>query len=309
MSTVSHGAGMSEQAPRPQVTDEEKRAFKRNGFHTVPNNVDDELIAAARQAILEDPGTPTTDAELEEMRAKDPGALTVDYEGRNVKLYRHSMNVDRPEAAADVFAEINERIHEHAAAFVGEGLLSEPGSHCRIVLRFPQDERVTDPYARRPSELGSHIDGPEQDPPHTTTIAVTTHLNDIQPRGGGFTVWPGSHRIVADFVKDHPLGEAGGGIRAPTGAGTWSRHRALDDAFEPVETYGPAGTTTFWHGNIEHCGGINLSPGRVRIGMFSRFTIDGWDEIMDDAVTAPFEHWSAMDGIDIDPDDGREWAP
>jgi len=125
---VSHGTPMSGQTSRPRVTDGERRAFEHNGSHTVPNNVDGELIAAAREAILEDPGIPTTDAELEAMRAKDPEHLIVDYEGRNVKLYRHSMTVDRPESAADVFGEINERIHEHASAFVGEGLRSEPGT-------------------------------------------------------------------------------------------------------------------------------------------------------------------------------------
>ena len=77
---------------------------------------------------------------------------------------------------------------------------------------------MTDPYAQRPGELGRHTDGPEQESPHTTTIAVTTHRN-VQPRGGGVTVWPGSHRIVADFLGDHPLGDAAGGIRAPTGPG------------------------------------------------------------------------------------------
>jgi hypothetical protein len=29
---------------------------------------------------------------------------------------------------------------------------------------------------------------------------------------------------------------------------------------------------------------------------------------MEEAATSPFEHWSAMDGIDIEPDD-REWTP
>ena len=45
--------------------------------------------------------------------------------------------------------------------------------------------------------------------------------------------------------------------------------------------------------------------------MFSRFTIDGWHEdgSMDGTVTGPFAHWSAMDGIGIDPEDGRERTP
>jgi len=78
-----------------------------------------------------------------------------------------------------------------------------------------------------------------------------------------------------------------------------------------VETYGPAGTTTFRDDNVEHCGGIDLAHGRVRIGTFSRFTIDGWHEdgSMDETVTGPLAHWSAMDGIGIDPEDGRERTP
>ena len=300
---------MSAQRTIPQITDRDRQQFKRNGFHTLWNTIDPDLIEKARAAILDDPTTPNTKEELTEMREQDPEDLAIDYEGRGVKLYRDSTNFDRPEADEDHFAAINEQVHAIAEQFVGEGLLGEPSSHCRVVLRFPQDERVTDPYHQKASEVRSHIDGPEQDPPHTMTIGITTHLNDIQPRGGGFTVWPGSHRIVGDFFKDHPIGEGSGGIRAPTGAGTWSHHRSLDQAFEPVEVFGPAGTTTFWHGNMEHSGGINLAPGRVRMGMFTRFNIEGWDEIMEEAAANPFAHWTAMDGVSIEPEDGAEWAP
>ena len=52
-----------------------------------------------------------------------------------------------------------------------------------------------------------HLDGYNKDEQATVgfTIGVTVYLSDVAPRGGGFTLWPGSHKAVAEFFKSHSL--------------------------------------------------------------------------------------------------------
>ena len=78
---------------------------------------------------------------------------------------------------------------------------------------------------------------------------MVLYLSDVLPQGGGFTVWPGSHRVIA---KHHAT--LGGEDRLP------SFYDALEDVqarIRPVELSGPAGTVVFRHHRIVHTAGIN----------------------------------------------------
>ena len=37
------------------------------------------------------------------------------------------------------------------------------------------------------------------------TVAVTVNMNDIKPKSGGFTVWPGTHIRAHDYFRKHAL--------------------------------------------------------------------------------------------------------
>lgn len=84
---------------------------------------------------------------------------------------------------------------------------------------------------------------------HKFQVGVVLYLSDVRPHGGGFTVWPGSHDVMA---KHH--GSLGGEDRLPS----------FDDALagvgaeiRPFEVSGPAGTVVFWHHRLVHTAGIN----------------------------------------------------
>ena len=84
---------------------------------------------------------------------------------------------------------------------------------------------------------------------HKFQVGVVLYLSDVSPRGGGFTVWPGSHNVMA---KHH--GSLGGEDRLPTFD---SAVAGVQASTQPVEVVGPSGTVVFWHQRIVHTAGIN----------------------------------------------------
>ena len=105
--------------------------------------------------------------------------------------------------------------------------------------------------------------------PHTDQVCqqlnVCTYLDDVPPRCGGFTVYPGSHRLM---------------FRAHRLAANWSPrpdfratlHRVIDE-IEPVEIVGGKGDVVFWHGRTVHSAGAHFGAG-IRWALFADFTHD-----------------------------------
>ena len=131
--------------------------------------------------------------------------------------------------------------------------------------------------------------------PHT--INGVAYLDRVQPYGGGFTAWPGSHRDVCRYVADHPIQSVQGGIRAPDGEGGWDETRSRDEVFDPLELTGDPGTVVLWHGRLEHEGGINLRPGNVRMAHIKRFFHEDAWEMQERAPEEPYLGWDAMAGV------------
>ena len=70
-------------------------------------------------------------------------------------------------------------------------------------------------------------------------VGVVLYLSDVLPQAGGFTVWPGSHHVMA---KRH--GSLGGGDRLPTFDLAVAGVQA---STQPVELTGPTGTVDLSH--------------------------------------------------------------
>ena len=105
--------------------------------------------------------------------------------------------------------------------------------------------------------------------PHTDQVCqqlnACAYLDDVPARGGGFTVYPGSHQIM---------------FRAHRFAANWSPLPTFRDCLyrviaevEPLEIAGGKGDVVFWHGRTVHSAGVHLGD-NIRWAVFADFTHD-----------------------------------
>jgi hypothetical protein len=103
-------------------------------------------------------------------------------------------------------------------------------------------------------------------------LQIMAYLDDVQPNGGAFQVWPGSHtRIWEQQFKD--LFERGEthtksrrGVTAPEdGAGAATIRQVVADT-PRVDTHAPAGSVVLWHTKLLHAAGNNDTADSMRVG-------------------------------------------
>ncbi len=165
---------------------------------------------------------------------------------------------------------------------VGKNTLTNstnPGPH----FRFPTGE--TDWELPK----HGHLDGyytPTNGVPEGTVgrfhVGVTFYLNNVVHKGGGFTVWPGTHIQAAEYFKTHALlcfkgGDANQTFTMP----------------QAVEITGPPGTACFWHGQLMHTGCKN-SATEIRMAFITRFSRK---DIKDHLFEFPDNIWTYYEGI------------
>ena len=106
------------------------------------------------------------------------------------------------------------------------------------------------------SKLGPHMDQ------NMTEMTVVMYLEDVEPRSGGFTIYPGSAELL------YPTSEQ---------AFNWvatDRSREVMDSIKrevtPVEFTGKAGDVIFCHGLVVHSAGIHEGP-NIRVAVIQDF--------------------------------------
>lgn len=95
--------------------------------------------------------------------------------------------------------------------------------------------------------LGPHTDD------QAAQLGAMVLIDDVPPRCGGFTLWPGSHLIFRRFWSANV-----GGRIVDQDAYEAAVAAVLTDV-QPVEITGKAGDVVFWHGRMMHSAGINHS--------------------------------------------------
>lgn len=109
-----------------------------------------------------------------------------------------------------------------------------------------------------------------------TRLQVSAYIDDLPPKCGGFTVWPGSHaRIWSEQWQAFHEGEKHTDkhltIRRAGGYNDPVIGRIKADT-EPFDCYGPAGTVVLWHTKILHVAGQNCSEDVIRQATIYGFT-------------------------------------
>ncbi len=196
--------------------------------------------------------------------AKMPAADTVGfYEGRQRNVHARDTVKLHDLGSADFVVDLvpnNPKVREVAKLLLGDDL--RPSTRTRgVYALFPT---TVPPGAdgqarRRATALGPHTDRVCQQ------LNVCAYLDDVPPRNGGFTLYPGSHKTM---------------FRAHRCAANWSPLPSFRDAVRsvvrdivPLELPGAAGDVIFWHGRTVHSAGIHTGE-RIRWAVFGDFTLD-----------------------------------
>ena len=119
-----------------------------------------------------------------------------------------------------------------AEQMLGEGSLAVPTRTRGIYCRFPQRDIPVQP-------LKPHTDG------HEFHLGVLGFIDDVPANGGGFTIWPKSHRV---FYYQH-LTQYGGDK-----ADTYDEYYDLLKEQKATECCGEAGDIVFFHHRLAHAG-------------------------------------------------------
>ncbi|PSP78937.1 hypothetical protein BRC81_05535 [Halobacteriales archaeon QS_1_68_20] len=274
----------------PTFTDEQRREFKELGFIVLPGELDSDLISRAREGLKK--GTPSDREEYDEV---------ADDEDRFKQM---TQNIP----SAEPFNEINRRMFEYAEELLGEDELVPPGDGTQIALRYPSGKSPHDPEAERPRELHGHLDGYGTgyefgDQIEYASIFGITYLDRVRPRGGGFTVWPGSHWTAQEYFRDHSLESGRGGLPAIDEDGHWDYDRKRNDQFDPFEISGPPGTLILAHYKLEHTGGVNHSDS-IRMAAIRRFRRKNAQDQKHDAAQNIWKYWPKMQDVEVSPEFG-----
>jgi ectoine hydroxylase-related dioxygenase (phytanoyl-CoA dioxygenase family) len=262
------------------LSEQQRRRFKRDGYLVVTDALDDDLVEEGRETLAA--------AVPEDI--DDPDDV-VGEGGRSPE----------PDATAP-FGAINDRLYDYATALVGDELVAPDVSHLQFALRYPRDLRLGAHHDRTPSF--GHLDayGPgfrDEGEYGGFTVGATVYFDDVVERGGGFTVWPGSHWVAADYYADHSVESPGyhGHLPAIDDDGGWDYTRRLDEQARSHEIAAPGGSVILWHNKLTHAAGVNQSP-NVRIAGIQRFSRHDHDEIKRDAADKPFKYWPALEEVE-----------
>lgn len=292
----------------PLLTAEQKRRFKRDGFLVIQDAFDETLVADAREAIWE--AIPEDDDDPESWFARDGDHDEILHRGSSSQSGANLPTVEP-------FEELFRDVYPFAEELVGGGVLAAPeerpaeyclhGGHLMAsredggplidhdgaigpIIQYPSDLRdpLDEPYDYT---VGRHVDGGTG--PYATedddveylpfTIACAVYFDEVVPRGGGFTVWPGSHRKTSAYFEDHSYGDyiADSGVLEDLELGP------------ATEITGSPGTLVLWHHNIAHGAAPNHTD-RVRMAGFQRIARSDIGDVGQAGLADPWLQYPAI---------------
>ena len=115
-----------------------------------------------------------------------------------------------------------------------------------------------------------------------TNINIVIYVEDILDRGGGFTLWPGSHLKAAEYFKNHSQLSLQGGIGD-----------TVMDLGEGLQIVGQAGTVCLWHGQLFHSGSQNCQK-NIRMALIGRYARKDINDILFETPDDPWAYWEGI---------------
>ena len=247
------------------LTSADKAFFKENGYLVVKDALSEELVRNAQDALWE--------------------GIEADREDPQTWIGAGPRSPARGSHPA-----ISATLHQSPLAammgeLVGEDKLNlNPNNGPGPALVYPSgDEPGAVPSNGHLDGYYTPTNGVAEGTVGYSTINVTIYVEDIEPGGGCFTLWPGSHRTAAEYFRNHSLLSIQGGS---------SRHRF--DLGQGLEIAGPAGTACLWHGQLFHSGSKNCRR-NIRMALIGRYARRDANDIR---FETPEDMWTYWEGID-----------
>lgn len=255
------------------LTDSQRREFGRQGYLVVEDAIDNDLVNQGQELIWDEvPEHPDDTEALVGVGSRVP---------------------DVP--SEEPFMTIKQKLYEYAADLVGQHLVAPEDPSMQLALRYPGDLRLSAHVDRKPDH--GHLDGygpgfKESGEYSSWQVAAVVYFDDVVEGGGGFTVWPGSHWIAADYFSEHALNAPGygGSLPAIDDDGGWDSDHTIDDQLRSRELNYDAGTIILWHNKLYHTSGVNQSE-NVRMAGIMRFSRNDQEQIYEDAADQPLKYW------------------
>lgn len=244
-----------------ELTLEQKRALVEDGYVPLPGIVPREKVDAALRAINSSLGA----------NGIDPTQLP---------KFRAQSYAPELQRSPEIAGLLNDTpLWGAAESLIGPGQI-RPVNAGQIALRFP----TTDP----PSDPHPHIDGmytPTNGVKEGTianfTALVGVLLSDLpNPHAGNFTVWPGSHRLYAEYFREK-------------GSEALLAGMPEVDLPEPCQITGRVGDAVLCHYQIGHGIAGNGSP-HIRYAIFFRLTHVDHDTVHWECMTDIWREWAGM---------------
>jgi hypothetical protein len=217
--------------------------FKLNGFVVLKDVLDPSLMHRAREAVWE---------EIQQgIEREDPASWV----GPGASGFRSGVDVADKPWLLDMLP-TNPTVAGVAEQLLGSGEVAPLGSAIRGIncnLPFGEDRKH---QGIRIDQL--HVDA------HPFNLGCVAYFDDVEPGGGGFTVYPGSHRrfwTTFELQYDTLRRRADSDYLVEQQHHTAEYHQVREECHKSgkLELTGKAGTVIFWHHRIAHQAGDNNS--------------------------------------------------
>lgn len=244
-----------------QLTDDQIAFFRKNGYLLLHDVLDPDLMARARDSVWE--------VAPPELKRDDPESWVGAFaDNRWQWKYRDRGHEDW---MIDLLAR-SPAVRGAAADLLGPDL--EEAERVRgVYCIFPEGDAPEWPTR-------CHVD---QHPFHLGAVA---YVDDVPKGGGGFMVWPGSHKLF------YPVFETAYTFN-PRGEESMEIIRQVN-AQEPVDTGSPKGSVVLWHHRLGHSAGHNRSK-TIRMAVLYDFKRTDLAEVQDEPP--PEDMWRDWPGV------------
>jgi hypothetical protein len=224
-----------------KLTDDELRFFKRQGYLILRDVMDPHLMARARDRLWDNP-PPSVRRDEPESWIGPIRAEEESLERENTKS-EYSWSYRKPGSEEWMIRLLATAppIWSAAEQLLGKGQLVTPERIRGIYCTLPRTDRTEE-------ENRCHCDG------HAFSLGVVGYIDDVQPDGGAFSVWPGSHQLFYPTFTQRYMREL---------TSEYESLRQRLNQQPPVDCFGSAGDIVFWHQRLGHMAGHNHSQ-RIR---------------------------------------------